>query len=93
MIEVENKSCRGMLVEIILKSVFEKNLFDFVDKLKEIIQEQLNLNLKFETEVSDIENQNGKLFGTVSFKEENDLTGIANFTITSTGFIGLKDGW
>jgi hypothetical protein len=87
MIETENKSYRGMLVEIIVKSFTEHYLFDVVDNLKEILQERLNFNLKFETNVSDIENKKGQTFGKISFEDENGLIKVIDFTIISSGVI------
>ncbi len=81
------KSYRGMLVEIIVKSFTEHYLFDVVDNLKEILQEQLNLNLKFETNVSDIESKNGQTFGKISFEDENGLIKVIDFTIISSGVV------
>ena len=53
--KIENRSHRGMLVEVEVKSFIEENLFGPVDDLKEILQDRLNSNLKFETNVSDSE--------------------------------------
>ncbi len=87
MIETENKSYRGMLVEIIVKSFTEHYLLDVVDNLKEILQERLNSNLKFETNVSDIESKNGQTFGKISFEDENGLVKVIDFTIISSGVV------
>jgi hypothetical protein len=87
MIETENKSYRGMLVEIIVKSFTEHYLFDVVDNLKEILQERLNSNLKFETNVSDIESKNGQTFGKISFEDENGLIKVIDFRIISSGVV------
>ena len=85
MIETENKSYREMLVEIIVKSFKEHYLFDVVDNLKENLQQRLNLNLNFETNVSDIESKNGQNFGKISFEDENGLVKVIDFTIISSG--------
>lgn len=85
--ELENKSYRGMLVEVIVKSFIEENLFESVDDLKEILQERLNLNLKFETNVSDIENKNEHTFGKISFVDENDIVRVIDFTITGSSVV------
>ena len=82
--ELENKSYRGMLVEVIVKSFIEENLFESADSLKEILQERLNLNLKFETNVSDIENKNEHTFGKISFEDENGIVRVIDFTITGS---------
>jgi hypothetical protein len=83
--ELENKSYRGMLVEVIVKSIIEENLFESVDGLKEILQERLDLNLKFETNVSDVENKNGHTFCQISFGDESGVIRVIDFTITSNG--------
>jgi hypothetical protein len=84
MIEIENKSHRGMLVEVEVKSFIEEKLFEPVDGLKEILQERLNSNLKFKTTVSDIETKNGQTFGKISFQDENGVDRVADFTIIPT---------
>lgn len=85
--ELENKSIRGMLVEVIVKSTLEENLFESIDGLKEILQERLNLNLKFEANVSDVENKNGHTFGQISFGDESGVIRVIDFTITSNGVV------
>ena len=85
--ELENKSYRGMLVEVIVKSFIEKNLFESADGLKEILQERLNLNLKFETNVSDIETKNEHTFGKIYFEDENGVVRIIDFTITGNSVV------
>ncbi|MCK9416059.1 hypothetical protein M0Q97_05300 [Candidatus Dojkabacteria bacterium] len=89
MIELENKSYRGMLVEVIVKSFIEENLFEYVD-LKKNLQERLNLNLKFKTNVSDIETKIGHSFGKISFDDENGVIRIIDFTITSNPIVELN---
>lgn len=84
MIEIENKSHRGMLVEVEVKSFIEENLFETVDGLKEILQERLNSNLNFETNVSDIETKNVQTFGKISFQDENGVHRVVDFTIIPT---------
>jgi hypothetical protein len=83
----KEKSYRGMLVEVIVKSFIIDYLLDSVNGLKEILQERLNLNLKFETNVSDIESKNGLIFGKISFKDENGLVKVVDFTIISSGVV------
>jgi len=85
--ELENKSIRGMLVEVIVKSFITDYLFDSVDELKEILQERLNLNLKFETNISNIESKNEYTFGKISFEDENGLIKVIDFTIISSGVV------
>ena len=50
----KQKSYKGMLVEIIVKSFLQEHLYDSVDELNEKLQERLNLNLNFETNVFDV---------------------------------------
>ena len=73
-----------MLVEVEVKSFIEENLFEPVDGLKEILQERLNSNLKFETNVSDIETKNGQTFGKIYFEDENGVYRVVDFTIIPT---------
>ena len=86
------KSYRGMLVEVIVKSFIEENTFEPVDGLKEILQKRLNSNLRFETKVSEVENKNehtfGKIsFGKISFEDENGVVRIIDFTITGSSVV------
>ncbi len=85
--ELENKSYRGMLVEVIVKSFIEENLFESVDDLKENLQERLNLNLKFETNVFDIETKNGHTFGKIFFECENGIVRVMDFIITGSSVV------
>lgn len=85
--ELENKSYRGTLVEVIVKSFIKENLFESIDDLKEVLQERLNLNLKFETNVSAIENKNGHTFGQISFDDENGIVRVIDFTITNSSVV------
>lgn len=81
---VKNKSYRGMLVEVIVKAYIKENLFESVNTLKEKLQERLNLNLKFKTNVSKIEIKNEQTFGNISFEDENGLIKVLDFTLIST---------
>jgi hypothetical protein len=81
----KQKSYKGMLVEIIVKSFLQEHLYDSVDELNEKLQERLNLNLNFETNVFDVETKNGHTFGKIHFNDENDTVKIIDFTITSNG--------
>ncbi len=62
---MENKSYRGMLIEVLIKSFSESYLFDVSTNLQENLQELLYLNLRFETEVS-IETKNELTFSIVA---------------------------
>lgn len=77
----KNKSYRGLLVKVIVKSFLKKNMFKSVDGLKEMLQERLNSNLKFETNVSDIETKNGYTFGNISFDGVNGRVGVVDFAL------------
>jgi hypothetical protein len=79
--ELENKSYRGMLVEVVIQSYIKENLFETVEDLKETLQERLNSNLKFETRVSEIEIKNGHTFGKISFDDGNGEIRIIDFTV------------
>ena len=79
---MEDKSYRGMLVEVIVKSFTEDHTFDSIDILKKGLQDKLNLNLKFEAKVSDIESKDGKTFGKVFFDER-----CIDFVVFNTGVI------
>ncbi len=87
MLELENKSYRGMLVEVIVKSFIKDYLFDSKDGLKEILQEKLDLNLRFNTKVSEIETKNEHTFGKISFEDENGIVRVIDFTITGSSFV------
>jgi predicted RecB family endonuclease len=83
----KEKSYRGMLVEVIVKSFINDYLFDSVDGLKEILQEKLDLNLKFDTIVSEIETKNEHTFGKISFEDENGVVRVIDFTITGSSVV------
>jgi len=78
----KEKSYRGMLVEVISKYFITDNLFNSMDRLKEILQEKLDLNLKFITKVSEIETKNGQNFGKISFEDDKGVMRVTDFTIT-----------
>jgi len=83
MLALDKKSYRGILVEDIVKSCIANNLFGSIDQLKEILQEQLNSNLKFKTIVSNIETKNGHTFGKVFFDCEDGNMRAIDFTIVN----------
>ena len=87
MIELENKSYRGMLVEVIVKPFIEENTFEPVDGFKKILQERLNSNLRFETNVSEVENKNGQTLVKISFEDENGVVRVVDFTITYSSVV------
>jgi hypothetical protein len=57
MIEVESKSNRGALVELITKKIVLENTFS--NDLKEKLETEFNLNLNFKVNVSEVKNING----------------------------------
>jgi hypothetical protein len=85
--ELENKSYRGMLIEVIVKSFIKDYAFDSKDGLKEILQDKLNLNLNFETSISEVEEKNGFTYGGIYFKDEDGTPRVVDFTIMRTGLI------
>jgi len=82
--ELENKSYRGKLVKVIVESFIIDYQFELSDKLKEILQERLDLNLKFETKVSEIEIKNEHSFGQVYFNCEKGDASVIDFTVTNS---------
>jgi hypothetical protein len=76
-----------MLVEVIVKSFITDYLLDSVDGLKEILQEKLDLNLKFDTKVSEIEIKNEHTFGKISFEDENGVVRVIDFIITGSSVV------
>lgn len=84
---INERSYRSMLIEIIVKSFTYENSFNSLDGLKELLQERLNLNLKFETIVSDLETKNSQTFGRISFEDENTMIKVLDFTINNTGVV------
>jgi len=83
----KEKSYRGMLVEVIVKSFITDYLFHSVDRLKEILQEKLDLNLKFDTNVSEIETKNEHVLGKISFEDENNVVRVIDFTIAGSSVV------
>jgi uncharacterized protein YdeI (BOF family) len=78
----ENCSLRGKLVEEIVANFCEKNLYVFFDEIEKLLQIELDTHLKFETKISDL-NQEGKFSsGNISFKDENEIIRVVNFTIS-----------
>ncbi len=86
---IENKSYRGTLVETIVMSLLFDSLFETTDKIKEILQERLRSNLKFETNVSDIETIIGQSFGNILFNDENNIIKVIHFTIIGNQVISV----
>ena len=85
--DLESKSYRGKLVEVVVKSFFVDNSLGLTDNLKAVLQGKLDSNLKFETTVSEVENKNGLTYGQISFKDEDDSVKVSDFTIRNTGSI------
>lgn len=78
---MNNKSNRGLLIEQEVTKYAQQNMFNTIVELKESLEESLNLNLKFNTEVSNIRNENGFISGQVNFKNENNIDSVIDFTI------------
>lgn len=81
--KVVDKSYRGKLVEVIIKTFIENNPFELVENSKENLQDILDLNLKFHTKVSDIEIKNGITLIQIYFDDENGNGKVVDVTITS----------
>jgi len=81
-----DKNYRGLLVEVIIKSYIEENLFEFIgDNLQNGLQLKLDSNLKFKSIVSDIEtrngSRNGSTFGEIYIENEDESTLVKEFRI------------
>jgi hypothetical protein len=85
--DLESKSYRGKLVEVVVKYFFVDNSLESTDNLKAVLQGKLDSNLKFETIVSEVENKNGLTYGQISFKDEDDSVKVSDFTVRNTGSI------
>jgi len=76
-----DKNYRGLLVEVIIKSYIEENLFEFIgDNLQNGLQLKLDSNLKFKSIVS-IETRNGSTFGEIYIENEDESTLVKEFRI------------
>lgn len=82
-----DKSYRGMLVEVIMKSFTKNYLFSVVDNMKEILQSKLDDEFKFETKVSDIQSIGNNIIGNISFIDENGRIRVLDFVITSNSIV------
>lgn len=78
---MNNKSNRGLLIEQEVTKYVQQNMFNTIVELKKSLEESLNLNLMFNTEVSDIKDKNGFISGQVNFKNENNIDSVIDFTI------------
>ena len=76
------KTLRGFLIETIVNHITSNNLFEFTVNFKELLQEKLNMNLNFETNVSDLVEKNEFLTFQISFKDENGVTRVSDITIS-----------
>lgn len=75
-------SYRGMLIQIIVKHVFNKTKLTDLDEIKDTIQKKLNSELKFKTIVSDITIKDKEhFFGFVTFMDDNDEIRILDFIL------------
>ena len=71
-------------VDDIVKTCIQENIYCKIDDFKNILQEQLNQNLKFKTIVSDIENNIIEHIQTfnVTYEDETEIIKVMNVTIT-----------
>lgn len=81
MLKLETKNYKGMLIEVFIKSFITDYILYPKIRLKQILQEKLDLYLKFETKVSDIETNGGYIFYKIYFDDENGKTKVIDFTI------------
>lgn len=90
--ELQNKSLRGQLIEVIIKQTLIDSNYLFenhdnknnYDDLKNLLQEKLSLNLKFETAVSDAEERKGDISYQIIFSNEKNTKEIVHFTISGS---------
>jgi hypothetical protein len=77
---MKEKICyRGKLIKTIFDSCFDP--IDFIDEFKEKLQNKLNLNLKFKTDISNIETKDNFNYFKIYFEDENCMKAL-NFIIT-----------
>lgn len=79
----EKMSYRAKLIEVIIESYVEVHTYDFTDKLNEDLQEILDLNLKFETKILDMEIKNKLISIQICFEDENGEPRVLDVTIGS----------
>ena len=80
---MNNESNRGILIKGIINNITTENIFNTEVEFKENLQVELNKQLPFETLVSNVETKNGYNFGQVSFKNEDGIDSVIDFTITT----------
>jgi hypothetical protein len=78
---MNRESKNGKLIEEIITQYVDENIFEPTDEFRESLQENLNSILKFETIVTNIENKNDFIVGTVMFKNEDEINSVMDFTI------------
>ena len=77
------RSVKGILIENIIKSFLEDNLYENVNKIRINMQKKLRSNLEFETVVSKFELKNGHFFGHISFNDENNEKKLLHITVSN----------
>ena len=80
---MNNESNRGVLIKEIINNTITENIFNTEVELKENLQVELNKQLPFETFASNVDTKNGFNFGQVSFKNEDGIDSVIDFTITT----------
>jgi hypothetical protein len=78
---MENKSLRGKIIDVIVYDTIEKNIVSTIDEFKEILQNELNSNLKFDTVVSEIRTVDNYSIGKITYNDENYITRVNIFTV------------
>jgi hypothetical protein len=83
-------SLRGKLVKEIVMNFCEKSWYISFDKIEKLLQGQLNEHLKFQTKISNLKQKDNFSYGDISFKDENDVIRVINFTVISNNVIDNK---
>ena len=73
---------KGEQIKNVIDNSVNNNTGSFVYHFKNILQEELNSKLNFETIVGDIKEDGNFRFGQVFFKNEDDMNSVVDFTIT-----------
>ena len=78
-----NRTLRAKLIELIAKSYLEEHRYELVDTFRESLQEKLNLNLNFETIVSDIRIEHGIQYSDIYFNNDEGKNSVVHVSIFS----------
>ena len=81
-----NRTYRGKLIEVVIKTITSKKHPVIMNKIKDSLSEKLNSNLKFKTTISNVKIEEGKACGTIAFNDENNSLRIVDFYINPEYF-------